>query len=250
VKNVLLALALALATLTADPAYAGRVSFSTEDGQTISADQRGSGEHGVVFVHAYHGDHSTWGDLPEVFQQQGANVLAIDLRGHGASRGESDPPAMVADVRAAAQYLKRRGAKKVTVVGVGLGGNLGFAAGAADELITDVVMISPRLDAQGVKVSSSLKGFGRKPLLLVTGNDDQLSIKAANMMADRIATATVEVLSAGGSGVKLLNRDSAIQGILVSWFNGAYAVASGEEKLDLQTDTEGKVETTGVKLGE
>lgn len=248
-KHFLTAVILSFLTIST-PASAGRVSIATPDGTTLSADQRGSGEHGVVLVHAFHGERASWGDLPEVLQQQGANVVSIDLRGHGASRGEPTPDGMITDVKAAATYLTKRGAKTVTVMGVGLGGNLAFRAAAEVDAIADVVMISPRLDANGVKLSPGLKGFGRKPLLLVTGNDDQLSIKAANMLSDRIVSATVEVLSASGSGTKLLNRDSAIQGMLVSWYNGAYAVASGDEQLDLETGSADSVKTTGVKLGE
>lgn len=248
-KHFLTAIVVSILTLSV-PAHAGRVSISTPDGTTLSADHRGSGEHGVILVHAYHADRASWGDLPEVLDQQGGSVLSLDLRGHGASKGEPTPEGMITDVEAAAAYLVKRGAKKITVIGVGLGGNVGFRAAANVEAIHDLIMISPRLDANGVKLSPGLKGFGRKPLLLVTGNDDQLSIKAANMLSDRIVSATVEVLSAGGSGTKLLNRDSAIQGMLVSWFNGAYAVASGDSQLNLETGSAEQVKTTGVKLGE
>lgn len=226
-KHILIAL-IGVALSFSSVAEAGRVSVTTTDGVSISADHRGSGEHGVILVHSFHTDRTGWGDLSEVFDRQGASVISLDLRGHGSSRGEATPVDMAKDVAAAAKYLRARGAKKITVIGAGLGGNVAFAAAAADAEITDVVMISPRLDANGVKISASLLKFGRRPLLLLSGSDDQLSIKAANMMADRIDSATVEVLSASGSGLKLINRDSSIQGILVSWLNGAYAVASGD----------------------
>ncbi|MCA9566797.1 MAG: alpha/beta fold hydrolase, partial [Myxococcales bacterium] len=211
---------------------------------------RGSGKHGVVLVHPYHGSRAEWGDLPEVLDGQGANVVSIDLRGHGDSKGEIDGPKMVEDVKAAVGYLRKKGVEKVTIIGAGLGANVALAAAAADAEVTDVVMITPRLDANGVKVSTSLKGFGRRPLLLISGSDDSLSIKASEMIADRVDTARVEVLSAEGTGLKLINRDSNIQGILVSWFNGAYAVASGDSSLDLNTEGGQQLETTGVKLGE
>lgn len=248
-KHITFALLMSALTLSSS-AFAGRVTVTTSDGVGITADHRGDGEHGVLLVHPFHSERGAWGDLGEVLDDQGANVLALDLRGHGTSRGEAEPTKMVEDIKAGVAYLRKRGAKKVTLLGAGLGGNLAFVAAAADPEITDVVMISPRLDANGVKVSSGLKGFGRRPLLLITGSDDQLSIKAANMMADRIDSAIVEVLSADGAGIKLLNRDSSIQGILVSWFNGAYEVASGEANLDLETESGKDLETTGTKLGE
>lgn len=248
-KKLILATLCAMLVCPAS-ALAGRISLTTTDGITIAGDHVGDGEHGVVLVPPFHAQRGDWGDLAEVLEGQGANVVSIDLRGHGDSKGESEPTKMVADVAAAVAHLRKKGAKKITLIGASLGANLALAAAAADAGVTDVVMISPRLDANGVKVSAALKGFGRRPLLLITGGDDALSTKAANMMADRIDSAVVEVLAASGTGLKLINRDSAIQGILVSWYNGAYDVASGEAKHDLNTATGDEMETTGVKLGE
>lgn len=248
-KKLILATLCAALVLPAS-ALAGRISLSTTDGITIAADHVGSGEHGVVLVPPFKGVRGDWHDLAAALEGQGANVVSLDLRGHGDSRGEAEPGKMVEDVKSAVAYLRKRGAKKITLIGASLGGNLALATAAADPEVADVVMISPRLDANGVKVSAALKGFGRRPLLLITGSDDTLSTKAANMMAERIDSAIVEVLDASGAGLKLMHRDSSIEGILVSWFNGAYDVASGEAKHDLETETGGELETTGVKLGE
>ncbi len=232
-------------------AFAGTIQLITADRVQLAADHQGEGERGVVLIHSFHAERTGWGDLPDILEQQGAQVLAIDLRGHGASKGDTtDATSMLKDVEAAVAYLRKHGAKQISLLGAGLGGNLALAVAASDPAITDVVMISPRLDARGVKVSAYLKKYGDRPLLLIASGSDGLSTRAANLIADRNARATVEIVDAAGNGIKLLNRDSSIEGILVSWYNGAYDVTNKAPSLDLQTGSGEQLETTGVKIGE
>ncbi len=107
------------------------VSFPTEDGGVICADVYGDGGRTVVLVHGGRFNKESWEKQARALVSAGFRVLALDFRGYGKSRGpgDSDPrdaPFHLA-VLAAVRYLRKTGAKSVSVVGASMG------AGAAGD---------------------------------------------------------------------------------------------------------------------
>lgn len=103
-----------------------RVSFSTSDGGLIYADLYGKSYHGVVLAHGGRFNKESWEQQARTLARAGFRVLAIDFRGYGQSRGpgQSDPLSapLHFDVLAAVRYLRKTGAKTVSVVGGSMGG--------------------------------------------------------------------------------------------------------------------------------
>jgi pimeloyl-ACP methyl ester carboxylesterase len=108
------------------------VSFPTEDGGVVSADIYGEGDRAVVLVHGGQFNKESWQKQAQALAELKFRVLALDLRGYGKSRGPGDSDSMDAplyqDVLAAVRYLRKSGAKTVSVVGASMGG---WAAGDA-----------------------------------------------------------------------------------------------------------------------
>lgn len=108
------------------------VSFLTDDGGEVYADVYGAGIHGVVLAHGGQFNKESWKKQATVLATAGFHVLAIDFRGYGPSRGPGQSSPMDAplyfDVLAAVRYLRKIGAKSVSVVGASMGG---WAAGEA-----------------------------------------------------------------------------------------------------------------------
>jgi len=108
------------------------VSFPTQDGGFIYADLYGTGDRGVVLAHGGRFNKESWAKQARVLEKAGFRVLAIDFRGYGQSRGpgQADPlgAPLHFDVLAAVRYLRKTGAKTVSVVGGSMGGG---AAGDA-----------------------------------------------------------------------------------------------------------------------
>jgi alpha-beta hydrolase superfamily lysophospholipase len=121
--------AVSLAFLAADPE---RVSFPTEDGGLIDANLYGKGDRCVLLAHGGRFNKESWEKQARALEKAGFRVLAIDFRGYGRSRGPGDADPLGAplhlDVLAAVRYLRKGGAKTVSVVGGSMGGG---AAGAA-----------------------------------------------------------------------------------------------------------------------
>jgi dienelactone hydrolase len=112
-----------------------QVSFPTEDGGLIHADLYAGGDRGVVLAHGGRFDKGSWERQARALVKAGFRVLAIDFRGRGQSRGGArarHPDEGVRyDVLAAIRYLRKNGAKAVSVVGASFGG--GAAAEASVE---------------------------------------------------------------------------------------------------------------------
>ncbi len=119
----------------------------------------------VILLHDYGFDRRDWGIFIPDLVQQGYNVLAIDMRGHGKSTeggrrlsGKYSPSVAsyllesgCLDVQAALEWIKRRKEttpKNVSLIGVGLGADVAYScAGKFKKEIRKSVVISPSLSA-------------------------------------------------------------------------------------------------------
>jgi len=107
------------------------ISFPTQDGGLIYADAYGKGDAAVVLAHGGRFNRQGWADQAKAIVAAGFRVLAIDFRGEGQSRGgTSGNNEGRLDVPGAGHYLRKTGAKSVSVVGASMGGD--YAAEAAE----------------------------------------------------------------------------------------------------------------------
>ncbi len=96
------------------------------------ADIYGEGDRAVVLAHGGQFNKHSWKKQADKLVAAKFRVLALDFRGYGKSEGPGDSDPMDAplyqDVLAAVRYLRKTGAKSVSVVGASMGG---WAAGNA-----------------------------------------------------------------------------------------------------------------------
>jgi pimeloyl-ACP methyl ester carboxylesterase len=118
--------------LSAVAAAQTTVSFPTDDGGLVYADVYGDSDRAVVLAHGGQFNKESWKKQAEALVAAEFRVLALDFRGYGKSKGPGDSDPMDAplyqDVLAAVRYLRKTGAKRVSVVGASMGG---WAAGDA-----------------------------------------------------------------------------------------------------------------------
>jgi pimeloyl-ACP methyl ester carboxylesterase len=134
VRALLLILLFSLAGLAAAQRT---VSFPTEDGGLVYADICGDGDRAVVLAHGGRFNKESWEKQAQTLATAGFQVLALDFRGYGKSRGPGDSAPMDAplhlDVLAAVRYLRKSGAKSVSVVGGSMGGGAAGDASIASQ---------------------------------------------------------------------------------------------------------------------
>lgn len=121
--------------LHGEPEAIQHISLATEDGGLLYADLYGSGDRGVVLAHGGRFRKESWQSQAQSLAKAGFRVLAFDFRGFGKSHGPGDSDMFTApmhlDVLAAVRYLRKNGARTVSVIGGSFGGGA-----AADASIT------------------------------------------------------------------------------------------------------------------
>ena len=113
------------------------ISLPTEDGGVVFADVYGTGDRGIVLAHGGRFNKESWAKQAQTLAAAGFQVLALDFRGYGKSRGpgQSDPmnAPLHLDVLATVRYLRENGAKSVSVVGGSMGGGAAGDASIASQ---------------------------------------------------------------------------------------------------------------------
>jgi pimeloyl-ACP methyl ester carboxylesterase len=124
-----------------------------------------------VFAHQVAGDRCQWLEFARELAGKGYRVLVFDMRGYGASTGAANvrPDR---DVAAAAAELRRRGAKRVVLVGASMGGTgVVAAAPGIRPAVAGVVDLSGPVGFGGVNALVAAKKL-KAPALFVAGRDD------------------------------------------------------------------------------
>lgn len=133
--------------------------------ETLSADLYGQlpARRAAILVHGQAWNADGWRDVAPLFVDRGVPALALNLRGHGASTGETTeyaPPAEwspVTDLRAAKALLRERGAREIALVGSSLGGHAVLAS-TFERDIECVVSISAPVTGTPDEVSRRISG--------------------------------------------------------------------------------------------
>ena len=146
------------------------VSFATDDGGQICADLYGQARNAVVLAHGGQFNKESWRNQASVLESKGFQVLAIDFRGFGCSKGPGQQDFFSApfykDVLAAVRYLKKHGATKVSVVGGSFGG-----AAAADASIKSTPGEIDRIVLLGAAPNLPADGLKSRTLFIVSRED-------------------------------------------------------------------------------
>ena len=146
------------------------ISLTTEDGGLIYADLYGKGERGVVLAHGGRFTKESWQPQAQLLARAGFWVLAFDFRGFGKSHGPGDSDMFTApmhfDVLAGVRYLRRNGAKTVSVIGGSFGGGAAADASIASQPgeIDRLILLAAEGNGPAERIKS--------PLLLIVARDD------------------------------------------------------------------------------
>jgi pimeloyl-ACP methyl ester carboxylesterase len=190
----------------AEACVATNARFRTSDGVRLAGAAVGSGRTGIVFAHQVAADRCQWLPFARELAAAGYRSLVFDMRGYGASGGNANVNPHL-DVVAASAELRRRGARRIVLVGASMGG-------------TGVVAAAPRIrpPVAGVVELSAPTGFGgvdalaaarklRGPALFVVGRDDGDFAQATRALHRAAATKDKQLVVVPTSyhGVDLLS---------------------------------------------
>lgn len=191
----------------------------------------------VLLVHDAGSSSEQLSKMAVAWQKRGFAVLAIDLRGHGASSddlcnwekaSEKQREMLWAmakrDLTAGAIYLKGRRevhASRIIAAGKGAAAGLVLAHGLEDADLAGVVLIDPphaKKDARGFNISTQLRDLEGLPTLIICGKDSRKKCDAlaskAHEANDGYEYITVTPLRCTSQEVL---KDSRLSGSLTTW---------------------------------
>jgi pimeloyl-ACP methyl ester carboxylesterase len=169
--------------------------FPTSGGAMLVGVVLGHGRTGLVFAHGRGGDLCEWLPRAQGFAEQGYQALAFDFEGFGDSRPGSGPDARLdADVAAAVQQLRRRGAERIVLIGSSMGATAVLvAATRIRPPVAGVVSLSGPGALGAVSAWTAMPRL-RVPALFVAAADDQPFVGAARAVYRRARAADKRLL--------------------------------------------------------
>jgi pimeloyl-ACP methyl ester carboxylesterase len=193
-----------------------RVTFGTEDnliltGSFVHAKSSTDKDHDkapvALLLHMYNSNRAAYNPLIPHLNDAGFAVLAIDLRGHGESRGApelnlADRVAkgdkklfalMQKDVDAAYNWLAQQphlDLSRFAIVGASVGCSIALKYAARDKSVDAVVCMTPGLAYMGIDSREDVKKFGQRPLLLLASDAER---EATDDLARINPDATVKI---------------------------------------------------------
>ncbi len=143
----------------------------------------------VILLHMYRSNKEAWTPLIPAPEYAGFAVLAIDLRGHGASveptamnlaqraadRDATLFNAMHEDVAAALKWLGSRSEvnlEHVALIGASVGCSVALDSAVREPRIDAVVLMTPGKNYLGVDSMAHIKRYGRRPILILSTEEE------------------------------------------------------------------------------
>jgi alpha-beta hydrolase superfamily lysophospholipase len=228
-RALLLAIALAgfacgAARLEASETIALRAS----DGTTLSAVWHAPARTApaVLLVHMLSRSHAEWDLTAQALSVSGFGVLALDLRGHGASEGNSGAlGSMQQDVQAGLDWLKTRQdvlAGRLGIAGASLGASLAVLAAAADSTVRSIALLSPAAEYRSLRCDAAMRRYAERAgaVMLVASTGDPYALRSAHSF-EAMATGPRDLRVVDGTnahGTTLLSVRPDLVTSLVDWF--------------------------------
>jgi alpha/beta superfamily hydrolase len=175
------------------------IRFATSDGLRLSGAIVGSGPVGAVLIHEYPRDLCGWWPYAQYLSAHGVRALLFDLRCFGNSPCPSGRGHATTDVAAAMAELRRRGARRVALVGASMGGSIAVVAAAQLHPAVlvdlsgerDTSSLTPGIDANA---GAAAYGVTAPALFVVARGDRYVSPADMQLVARRTRSATRRVI--------------------------------------------------------
>lgn len=188
------------------------IRFRTSDGLSLTGAVAGSGPVGAVLIHEYPLDYCGWLPYAGYLAHHGVRALMFDLRCFGGSACPEGRGHATTDVAAAVAELRRRGARRVALVGASMGGSIAVVAAAELHPAAvvdlsgerDTTALTPGIDANA---GAAARHVTAPALFAVAREDQYISVDDMRLVARRTRSATKRTIvlpAVAGHGWEML----------------------------------------------
>lgn len=138
---------------------------------------------GVILVHGANATQEVWYKFAQRLADAGITALTFDLRGYGRSEGGKDARTAPEDIELAAEYLDSVDAKRIAVIGVGLGGTAAVVQAAKTDFPVRAIAA---IDAGPVDEDLDARSEARRVRVqaLVVSTGDPKAAELAGLIPD------------------------------------------------------------------
>jgi dienelactone hydrolase len=171
----------------------------------------------VLLLHQLYTTRSSWAELIQPLMDAGYRVLAVDLRGYGATRGAINWALAQEDTALWFAWLASQpGVTSVALVGSSMGSTLALNGCAVIERCKGAVALSPGLSYFQISTHDAVQGAF--PKLIVYAEQDRYPARDAPEMVE-LGGESVQILSYQGRahGVDLLKQEADAIPQIISW---------------------------------
>ncbi|MCU0512391.1 MAG: alpha/beta hydrolase [Anaerolineae bacterium] len=175
----------------------------------------------VILLHQLYTDRRSWQPYVRGLLDAGYNVLAVDVRGHGASRARQDWAKAVDDVALWFAWLRGTAGVRdsIATVGSSMGSTLALVGCARDATCRTAVAISPGWRYNGISVQDALTTqlAGRQAYLLYTRRDRFPALGVPRMVEAAPQSVVVQVFDGNRHGMDVLARFPEALPLILDW---------------------------------
>jgi len=209
------------------PAEPEEVTVDVADGLTIFGTfYPGAGQGpwpAVMLLHMNGGQRSDWDAFARQLAGEGYAALAIDMRGHGDTGGQSDWELAADDLQQVWAYLTSRedvDETRAAIAGASIGANMSLVTGVEEPSVKTVIMLSPGLNYFDVTTDDRIVQYGNRPSLIVASEEDTLSADSSEELHELAMGENELVLYQGaGHGTNMFARKPELADLMIAWFD-------------------------------
>jgi len=199
--------------------------IKTSDGVKLSTNFfSANSDKGVVLLHMLDRSKSDWDNFIPVLTNAGYNVVAIDLRGHGASELDwSDFSSVefsraVLDVSAAVDYLRKKDVSEIGVIGASIGANIALKHASQEKTVKSLILLSPSLDYRGVETGENIDNYEGSLFIVTSKEDSQSADDSLTLYESASGEKKFIVYDNAGHGTNMFSEES-LSEMILEWLD-------------------------------
>lgn len=173
----------------------------------------------VILLHEMYTTRASWNLLLRPLLEHGYNVLAVDIRGWGSTRGAINWSRSIDDVGIWMTWLREEAGVHphlIHTMGSSMGSTLAIRSCANDELCRSAIAISPGLRYYGYSVEEAIT---MKPVLAIYAERDRWpSLGVPEMLELAPDTLSVQIYEGNPHGMLLVEEElEAMTPLILDW---------------------------------
>ena len=185
------------------------VHFTTADGVELTGELRGDGDPGVVLLHMFPADRTSWSPFAEELAEEGYTALNFDFRGYGDSEGERAIDEIWRDALAAVRFMRSEGHDRIVVIGASMGGTAALIVATREEL-AGVITLSAASTFMGLTIPPEALELITEPKLFIAAQGDTSAAATAQQLyAGSPPPKDVQIVTGNEHGTDLLEGGQA-----------------------------------------